>query len=111
MPFMEYHTHHRSCSGRLAVLLLLCAYTFLTSSITVRAQQSRIYLNPEFSLGCASGYKHSTGMGLDFSHMNRTVRLEVKGGYRFSPMVAVFTGFGYASYHYQLAAPPALGGA
>jgi hypothetical protein len=74
------------------------------------AQGTKLYLNPQLNLGIISGYDHTKGGGLDFGNLNRAIGIELRAGYKINPKVSVFTGFGYASYHYRMVVKPVVEG-
>jgi hypothetical protein len=88
---------------------LYLTLTLLLLSTAANAQGGgRFYINPDLFLGITSGYDHSKG--LDFSNMNRAVRLEARGGYWVNPNISLFTGIGYSSYRYRQVAEAVISG-
>jgi hypothetical protein len=66
------------------------------------AQSKKYYLMPELALGLTSGYKYTSGIGLDFGTPGYSVRGELKAGKFLNNNVSVFTGIGFSSYHYTM---------
>lgn len=94
---------------RTALFGLCLAFSFSLSHTAALAQAGgKTYLSPELFLGITSGQDYNKG--LDFSNLNRSVRLELRGGYWLSKQVSLFTGFGYASYRYRMVAQPIVTG-
>lgn len=93
-------------SRKAAFLLATIVATCLLLPRFADAQGSKIYLNPDFTLGLTSGYNN----GLDPGSPNTAVRLELRGGYKLNAGLSLFTGFGYSSYHYRLVAAAMVSG-
>lgn len=66
----------------------------------------KFYLSPSLRLGITSSYDFNKALHVDLGHPNRNVGLELRGGYWLNENLSAFAGFGYASYHYRMAARP-----
>lgn len=110
--FAKFAALMTSFSRSVRQLALLIAFTVYLFQPAAWAQEAggHFFLSPMFSAGITAGHDYAKGMTIDFGNINRTVGLELRGGYWLSNNLSLFTGFGYSSYHYRLVGRSAISG-